>query len=130
MTPDTAIATLHSTPFDYVCIWDFILLGLGLILRFLRSVSSHQKKHRLDFELSKYFDFKHVSRWLIHLVSSLIALMVLPEIFVKYIQPKYFDGFPIWSMFGSAVIGWLGYDIVRFIEKLYDRFIKRKNIID
>ena len=96
----------------------------------MKSISSRQEELKLDFEIHKYFDVKHVLRWSIHATASIIGLLTLPEIFVNYIQPKYFDGFAFWSLLGSTAIGWLGYDIVKIIEKIYKNFIKRKKLIE
>ena len=120
----------HSDPLDYICVWDFILMGLGFVLRLMKSMNGHYKTKRLDFDWRKYFDFKHVTRWTTHLISSLIALLTLPELFVNYIQPKYFDWVVEWTIFGSAVIGFIGYDIVVLLEKIYKTSIKRKKLID
>ena len=116
----------HSDPLDYLCIWDFILLFAGVLLRLLKSISGHLDTKKLDFELSLYFDLKHVLRWLIHITVAVISLLVLPEIFVNYIQPEYLSFVTGWTIAGSAVIGWLGYDIVKFIELIYKKFAKKK----
>ncbi len=111
----------NSNPLTHVGGWDFVILFLAILLRF--SITAKSKIKELDengesFNVAKYFDFKHLFRWLVHASVSLLAILILPEIFVSYIQPRYFSGLDSWTLLGSGVIGFLGYDIIRILEKV------------
>ena len=110
-----------SDPFSHVGSWDFVIVFLAILLRFVivakRKIRSLEAKSK-EFDINQYFDFKHIVRWIAHTCTALIGILVFPEIFVHYIQPRYFDGLDIWTLFGSGVIGYAGYDVIRVIEKL------------
>ena len=116
---------MSVNPTDYIHVWDIGVMLLSVILRMAKSISKHQEEFKLDFELKDYFDLKHILRWVIHTISSIIALLTLPQLFVNYIQPKYFDGLLFWSLTGSATLGWLGYDLIKISERVYKIFIKK-----
>lgn len=75
-----------------------------------------------------YFDGKHTVRWLSHVVTGLSMLLILPEIFTLFVGPKYFPELSNWSFTADFIIGFLGYDLIKLLEKIIkpyiDKFIK------
>lgn len=116
---------ITGSPFDFIGAWDFVLMGLGIFLRLLRSLQLKAKKHPEDFSFSKYFDAKHFIRWSIHVVVAVIAILALPQLFIHFVQPKYFEELTFWALGGSAVIGFAGYDIVRLVEQISIPILKK-----
>ena len=97
-----------SSPFLHVGGWDFVILFLAILLRFVVMAKNKIKQlntEKREFNFVDYFDFRHGFRWVAHTITALIGILVLPEIFVNYIQPKYFNGLEIWTLFGSGVNG-------------------------
>jgi len=122
---------LDKPPFQHVQKIDMIILSFAVLLRFL--VVVNKKAHKLDvkgvsFTFYKYFDYKHIIRWVLHIVSAIAGILVLPELFVTYIQPKYFEGLNGWTYFGSGVVGFLGYDLIRGIEKITAKYFNSKGV--
>lgn len=110
-----------STPFDLINSWDFGVLFICIILRFV--IAARVKATKLElkgktFQFYKYFDSIHIVRWATHSLTAIVGLMIFPEIFVNYIQPKFVPEMEDWTLFGSGFIGFLGYDIIRGIEKI------------
>lgn len=123
----TATAT-NSNPFDYIGIYDGLAVFLGIVLRFIYSVNARENKLSLqneDFEFAKYFDVKHIIRWVAHVSTSIAGALFLPEFLVTYIFPRYFEGFEGWSMFGSFLIGYTGYTFFKIGEKVAALFFKK-----
>lgn len=116
---------IQNNPLSFIGFWDLVLLILGVYLRLLRSINLKLKEYKSSFSLKKYFDNKHIIRWLIHLTVAIIALLSLPQVFVYFIQPKYFDGLTFWALAGSPIIGFLGYDLVKFLEKISIPILKK-----
>lgn len=114
-----------GSPLDFISAWDFVLLGLGIFLRLLRSLQIKAKDHPEDFSIKRYFDAKHLIRWSIHTVVAIIAILALPQLFIQFIQPKYIEELTFWALGGSAIIGFTGYDIVRAIEQISIPLLKR-----
>ena len=85
---------------------------MSVFLRFLVETSKKAKQIEKEkgegFELKKYFDFVHLTRWLIHLITAFILLIILPQIFISVIYHKYEIGIDDWTLFGSAVVGFVG----------------------
>ena len=122
---------IKSKPIDYVTYSDFIILFIAIGLRFLvvinnKIIELETKKRKFTFR--GYFDRKHIIRWVLHVLSAIIGLLTLPQLFEKYILPKYFEGLDDWTLFGSGVVGFLGYDIVRAIEKITLKFMSSKGV--
>jgi hypothetical protein len=110
-----------SSPLHHVNGWDFVIMFFAVLIRFVvvanRKIKEYEHKGE-EFDYKKYFDFKHIVRWSLHVLCAFVGILVLPELFVSYIQPKYFSGLESWTVFGSGMIGFLGYDLVRWIEKI------------
>ena len=77
------------------------------------------------FLMSKYWDSKHVLRWLLHIVSSIIIIMTLPEFFVEVVQKRYFTELESWTLFASGIIGYLGYDMMKVFERVGKGLFKK-----
>jgi len=108
----------ETTPLDFLNIWDFILIFAGILVRFLFVMKTKVIEFGETFEFSKYFDAQHVIRWGFHVVFSLTALFVVPQVFIEVIAPKYLPGVKSWTFLGSSILGFLGYDLVKHVEKL------------
>ena len=117
-----------NTPLTFVDGWDFGLIFMAATVRLFlvmkyKALDLH-KKGRF-FSLKSYFDQKHVIRWLGHYFTALVLLLVLPEIFLAFLGPKYFPEFSEWSFTADFVIGFLGYDLVKGLENLTLPLIKK-----
>ncbi len=112
----------QHNPLDYLSSWDFTVVFMAVFLRFL--VQTNLNAYKIEgetgekFNLKKYLDFKHVTRWAIHFLTSIIGLVILPEIFVTYIYKKYDVALTDWTLLGSAVVGFVGYDLIKVCEKI------------
>jgi uncharacterized membrane protein YhaH (DUF805 family) len=110
------------SPMSYVGTWDFVVVFMAVFLRFL--VSTNLKQYKIEnekgesFDYSKYLDSKHLIRWAIHLITALIGIIILPEIFILYVYKKYDIGLTDWALMGSFIIGFVGYDMIRIGEKI------------
>lgn len=82
------------------------------------------------FSLNKYFDQKHIIRWIGHYFTAIVLLLVLPEIFGAIVGPKYFPEFSDWSFTADFIIGFLGYDGVKGLESVSLPWIKKKLKLD
>lgn len=124
--------TLHSeNPLIYIGLWDLVAVAFGVLLRFLNSM--YKKSEALSFKgerfrFSKYFDAKHVVRWALHLATSIAASLFLPNILVGYILPKYFEGLQSWTLFGSFIIGYTGYNLLKVLEKTITALLKKMGL--
>ncbi len=113
----------EHTPFYHLGSWDFVVLFLAVFLRFL--VETNVKQYKVEsvsgqkFDYKTYFDFKHLIRWVIHLISAMLGLIVLPEVFISYVYKKYEVGITDWSLLGTLTIGFVGYDMIRVTEKIF-----------
>ncbi len=120
-----------SNPFYYLDNWDFLVVFLAVFLRFLVSTNIKQYKaenvDNQEFKYKTYFDFKHLIRWAIHLITAMLGIIILPEVLILYVNKKYDIGFTDWALFGSGVVGFLGYDLIRVTEKVL-LFILSKSI--
>jgi hypothetical protein len=105
------------SPLDYISFWDFFIMFLSVILRFL-GVFKHKSEENGCFSFRNYFDFKHSVRWTFHVLASIVGILVLPQVFVKIIQPQYLPKVEDWVLLGSAIIGFAGYDLIKWLEKL------------
>lgn len=114
--------SVETTPLTYVGSWDFIVVFMAVFLRFLVSTNIKQydveNKKKEQFDYLKYLDTKHLIRWGIHLMTALIGLMVLPEIFILYVYKKYELVLDDWTLFGSFLVGFVGYDMIKIGEKI------------
>lgn len=117
-----------NTPLSFIDGWDFLLVILAATVRLFLVMKYKaidlQKKGR-KFELNSYFDQKHIIRWGGHYFTALVLLLVLPEIFLAVLGPKYFPEFSDWSFTADFVIGFLGYDLVKGLESATMPVIKK-----
>ena len=119
---DTTTNILGGSPMDYVTQWDIILVTIGIAFRMIKSINQKYtklEKAGITFEVKKYFDFLHVIRWAMHIITAYTMILVIPQLFVMWFGPKYMDGLDTWSFFGSALMGYLGYDMVKFIQRAF-----------
>ena len=122
---------LINSPLDLINYWDFFLVILSSVVRLLfvmrlKAMELSEKKKQFSFKM--YFDGKHTVRWLSHVVTGLSMLLILPEIFTLFVGPKYFPELSNWSFTADFIIGFLGYDLIKLLEKIIkpyiDKFIK------
>jgi len=117
------------TPLDYVSAWDFVLIILAatvrlfIVLRY-KALKMHNNGQR--FKIKKYFDQKHIIRWAGHYFTALVLLLVLPEIVLIVLGPKYCPEFASWSFAYDFVLGFLGYDFIKCVERLILPIIKKR----
>lgn len=119
---------LKNSPLLFVSNWDFLLVFLAATVRLF--ISMKYKAREVDkkkgvFCIKKYFDSKHVLRWIGHYFTGFVLLLVLPEIFLAFLGPKYFPEFSAWSFSADFIIGFLGYDLVKSMESLTLLMIKK-----
>lgn len=123
----------NSTPLSFIDGWDFFLVVMAALVRMFFSMKYKAiklKQNQMNFEFKQYFDAKHIIRWTGHLLTAITLLLVVPEIFLQFIGPKYFQDMAYWSFTGDFVIGYLGYDLIKLIERvtnpLFEKLIHRK----
>lgn len=97
---------------------------MAVVLRFMVTINSKSNQIDQDFDLKIYFDIKHIIRWGLHLCSSVVALFTLPDVMIKYVFPKYIPEVEAWSLLGSAILGFMGYDLVKYAEKAISKVSK------
>lgn len=117
-----------DNPFELITCWDFLILFLGVFIRFLLTMKHKLREFEETFRFSKYFDARHITRWIIHLTSAVTGLLVLPEILESYIIPKYIPDLESWALLGSAMVGFIGYDLVKFTEKITFKILSREKL--
>ncbi len=110
------------SPLSYVSTWDFVVVFMAVFLRFL--VSTNLKQYKIEsegkevFDYRKYLDSKHLIRWAIHLITALLGIIILPEVFILYVYKKYDIGLTDWALMGSFIVGFVGYDMIKIGEKI------------
>jgi hypothetical protein len=104
---------------------DIIVLILAVFLRGLIAMNDYKTAKGVPFTLSGYFDLKHSLRWLIHLTSSTICFIALPELF--HLLTPYYEGIEKFTIIMTAIVGFAGYDLIKFVEKLVK---KKANVND
>ena len=114
-----------SSPLDYIGFFDVVLMFLGIMIRIIMSLKKRAEQFGDKFELSSYWDVKHVLNWSLHIIVSTAAILILPEIFINYVTPKYLGEFQLSAAAVSALIGFFGYDLIKFIGKGW-KFLKKK----
>lgn len=116
-------------PMFYLSSWDFTVAFLSILLRFLVEINlksikiEEVKKEKFSFKA--YFDTKHIVRWVIHLISSLLGLLVLPQLFVDYVYNKYDIGITDWTLLGTLVVCLVGYDLFKIGGKVLLYFLTK-----
>ena len=121
--------TDEITPLTFITAWDFLLVVLSATVRLfvvLKYKALSLSKKKRSFEIVKYFDQKHIIRWLGHYLTAFVLLLVLPEIFLAFLGPKYFPEFAAWSFTGDFILGFLGYDLIKLLEGLAMPLIKKR----
>ena len=116
------------TPLDFVSAWDFLLIILAATVRLFIVLRYKAYKISLKgekFKIKNYFDQKHIIRWLGHYFTALVLLLVLPEIFLLILGPRYCPEWAIWSFTYDFILGFLGYDFIKCMEKLIIPIIKK-----
>ncbi len=122
--PDRTFLKLKDShsPISYLGAWDFYIVIFAIVLRFMIDTerkSQEVKKHKgEEFDIKKYLDIKHLRRWLIHIFTAFVGLFVLPQVFIVFIYKNYNVGLSDWTLIGSAVVGFLGFDLIRISEKV------------
>lgn len=121
--------TDEITPLTFITAWDFLLVVLSATVRLfvvLKYKALSLSKKKRSFEIVKYFDQKHIIRWVGHYLTAFVLLLVLPEIFLAFLGPKYFPEFAAWSFTGDFILGFLGYDLIKLLESLAMPLIKKR----
>jgi hypothetical protein len=121
--------TDEITPLTFITAWDFLLVVLSATVRLfvvLKYKALSLSKKKRSFEIVKYFDQKHIIRWVGHYLTAFVLLLVLPEIFLAFLGPKYFPEFAAWSFTGDFILGFLGYDLIKLLEGLAMPLIKKR----
>lgn len=111
---------VQTNPMKYLNNWDFIILFSAVFLRLVIALNVKNEEVEAKgekFSFSKYWDFKHITRWFTHALTSLLVIMVLPEFFVDVVQKRYFSELTEWTLFGSGITGFLGYDSIKIFER-------------
>ena len=114
----------YETPF-IVDVWDVLLCALSVLVRFMFAMTNKIKEKGPNFKFKVYFDARHLVRWGGHLITSVVFLLFLPEIYIEYIAPKYLPEVPYWSFAGDFLIGFAGYDLIKFLEKVTSPIIEK-----
>ena len=121
--------TDEITPLTFITAWDFLIVVLSATVRLfvvLKYKALSLSKKKRSFEIVKYFDQKHIIRWVGHYLTAFVLLLVLPEIFLAFLGPKYFPEFAAWSFTGDFILGFLGYDLIKLLEGLAMPLIKKR----
>ena len=123
------IHQVTESPLTFISWWDFLLISLACFIRLFlvmkyKAIELHEKNK--DFSIVRYFDFKHVFRWVGHYTTALTLLLTLPSFFEHFIAPKYLPDFPNWSYAGSFCIGFFGYDGIKLLENVTLPLVKQK----
>ena len=48
----------------------------------------------------------------------MLGIIILPEVFILYVNKKYDTGLTDWALLGSGVVGFVGYDLIKITEKI------------
>jgi len=93
-----------------------LVLTLAIMLRGLVAINKYKSKYKSGFSLKEYFDIRHTIRWFTHLVSSVVGYLVLPEglLFLE----QYVPGAPNYFVLGTGIVGYVGYDLIRWLEQI------------
>lgn len=97
--------------------WDLLIIVLAGFVRLIFALKNKANEKKGAFKLKKYFDFRHLIRWISHLVTALTMALFVPEFVLDYLAPKYFPEVTYWSFIGDFIIGFAGYDLIKLAEK-------------
>ena len=108
---------------------EICVLLIAVLLRFIRSIQVASRKK--GFRLNAYFTSNTCLAWLIHVVSSVLYIYLLPfsmpiiqailQRWLNFSLPED-EGVKVIMV---AIIGYSGYDIFRFFESI-SNFLKNK----
>jgi len=108
--------TLQDHPF-IVDKWDLLIIVLAGFVRLVLALKTKANEKKGVFKIKQYFDFKHLIRWISHLLTALVMALFVPELVIDYLAPKYFPSFESWHFAGDFIIGFAGYDLIKLAEK-------------
>lgn len=97
--------------------WDWLVLENAVLVRILQSIANKFVIYNDKFCLKKSFGLAQVFRWIIHIMVSISMLTMLPSFVELYIKPLYFPQLLGWHVLFSAAVGYLGYDLIKWIGK-------------
>lgn len=121
--PSSILFEGSRSPLSYLETWDFFIVFFAVMLRFMIDTEKKslkvKEKDQGEFEFFKYFDGKRRRRWFLHVGASFLGLLVLPEIFLFVVNDKLDISLSDWTLFGSAVVGFVGFDLIRIFEKIF-----------
>lgn len=100
-----------------------IVLIFAIILRGLVAMDDFKTVNNVPFTFSGYFDSKHTLRWLIHLFSSVIGFLAMPEI--MHFLTQYISWIEKLTILLTTLIGYAGYDLIKWAEKLVKKKAKK-----
>lgn len=106
-----------ETPFE-IGIYNVIVLFFAVLVRLIFALKKKSEQVGPTFKLKKYFDIRHIIRWTGHLVTAFALSLVVPELFLLYLGPKYLPEVTSWSFAGDFLLGFGGYDIIRAVESV------------
>jgi hypothetical protein len=121
----------QENPLKHLSLWDFGILWMAIFFRLLVELSKKNEEVEAKgegFDWRKYWDFRHVVRWLMHLMASIMIIILLPEIFVDVVQKRFFTELTEWTLFGSGVVGYLGYDMLKVFEAVGLMLLAKINV--
>jgi len=119
---------VNHNPFLYLNSWDFAIMFIAIIVRMLVVMNAKSESLKIEgknFNFKAYFDSKHILRWSLHSVSSVVVILILPKFFVEVVQRRYFSELDEWTLLSSAIVGFLGYDIVKIFESVGKSMFKK-----
>ena len=105
--------------------YDFALLFMAALVRFMFAINAKIKEKKENFDFAKYFDPRHLVRWVGHLITASTFLLFVPELWVDYIAPKYLPELAYWSFAGDFALGFAGYDLVKIAEKITSPILEK-----
>ena len=97
---------------------NLFIVVLAVFVRLFFAIKAKTEDLSEPFNLRKYFTARKVIRWTGHLFTALTLALVLPDFFIDYLGPKYIPELDKWSFWGDFLIGFAGYDLVKYGEKL------------
>ena len=100
-----------------------LVLVIAIILRGLVAMNDFKTVNNVPFTIGGYFDARHTIRWLMHLCSSLIGFLAMPGLF--HLLTPYYAGVEKFTIIMTTAIGYLGYDLIKWVEKLAKKKAKK-----
>lgn len=106
-------------------ILSIIVLSFAILLRGVVSIKKHIQIHGDNFSFKSYFDVKHSIRWVLHIISSILCFIGMPELLI--LVSKWVPGVENFIVIPTALIGYIGYDLIRWFEFLSMIGVKKIN---